>query len=309
MVRKLFFVVILLFIVLFISAILWRWRIPEYKGQNLRIDQSAPESFEILLLGDMGSGDESQARVADAMEKYCASHSLAGVVFLGDNFYPKGVSSTDDPQWKAKFLNMYDKDCLKTVPFFSILGNHDYKGNAEAQIQFKSEAPAWHMPHRFFEVAFGSRLQLIMIDSNYPDLCGLPSICALDFLRQSLGEGNFADRIVVAHHPLISSSQKYKGQEFRGMVIQQMVCDKATTYISGHSHHLEHRQLKDCRTDAFISGGGGAGLYQVNSEDPDSYFTSSKNGFLSLKVVPGELHFTFYDPWLDPLYSYVRRKP
>lgn len=307
MVRKLILNLALLILILVVAAIVWRWPIPAYQGQNLRVDLPVPESFEILLLGDMGTGDEQQARVADAMEQYCESHPLTAVIFLGDNFYPRGVASTDDPQWKNKFLNMYNKDCLKALPFYAILGNHDYKTNPEAQILFKSEAPAWHMPYRFFEIAFGSRLQLVMIDSNYPDFCGLASHCTLDFLKQSLGEGEFGDRIVLGHHPLISASEKYPKQDMRGKIIQKMICDRATTYISGHSHHLEHRQLKGCRTDAFISGGGGADLYQVNSEDPDSYFSNSKYGFLSLKVVPGELHFTFFDPWLDPLYSYVRR--
>lgn len=307
MLRKFALTLSVLFIVLLIGMVVWRWPAPSYRGQNLTVDIAVPETFEILLLGDMGSGGPEQFRVAESMERYCQEHPLTAVIFLGDNFYSKGVASVDDPQWKSKFLDVYSKDCLKKVPFYALLGNHDYRGNPEAQILFTSEAPAWHMPHRFYEIAFGSRLQLVMIDSNIPDVCGIPSRCSLDFMKTALTRGSFKDRLVLGHHPIVSASSKYAKMDTRGKVLRSLLCQERASYIAGHSHHLEHRQIPDCRLDAFISGGGGADLYATRNEDPDSYFASSRHGFLILKASSTELEFTFYDTWLDKLYSYVRR--
>jgi len=47
------------------------------------------------------------------------------VLNLGDSFYPDGVKSKDDPQWERKWRNVYDKK-LRSVPWYSVYGNHDY---------------------------------------------------------------------------------------------------------------------------------------------------------------------------------------
>lgn len=47
------------------------------------------------------------------------------IVNVGDSFYPMGVSSKDDPQWNVKWRNRYS-DLVRSVPWFSVYGNHDY---------------------------------------------------------------------------------------------------------------------------------------------------------------------------------------
>jgi tartrate-resistant acid phosphatase type 5 len=298
----------LLFSLFLISAFaIWRNPAPAYKGQDLRVDIPVGDRFEIILLGDMGNGSPEQAAVADAMETYCQQHQLTAIIFLGDNFYMNGVTGTDDQQWKDKFLSVYGKDCLGKIPFYALLGNHDYKGNPAAQIAFHSENPSWHMPFRFYEITFGKRLQLVMSDSNIPDYCGSTTNCALDFMLDALQRGDFRDRLVLGHHPIRSASQKYHRQDIRGRLLQSLLCNRATSYIAGHAHHMEHRQFPGCSLDEFVSGAGGADLTPVNSEDPDSYFGLSKHGFLTLEASPEELRYSFRDTALDLLYSYTRK--
>jgi N-acetylmuramoyl-L-alanine amidase len=58
-------------------------------------------------VGDTGTGGPDQFKVAGAIFQTCASSGCDFGLLLGDNFYPDGVSSADDPQRKTKFEQPY----------------------------------------------------------------------------------------------------------------------------------------------------------------------------------------------------------
>jgi len=47
------------------------------------------------------------------------------IINVGDSFYPQGLSGKDDPQWDTKWRNVYHEK-LRSVPWYSVYGNHDY---------------------------------------------------------------------------------------------------------------------------------------------------------------------------------------
>src|SRR5687768_12237442 len=81
----------------------------------------AADSTGFLFVGDTGTGGEGQKAVAKAMKSYCRTEKCEFVLLLGDNFYPVGVKSVDDPQWKTKFEDPYGE---LRLDFFVSLGNH-----------------------------------------------------------------------------------------------------------------------------------------------------------------------------------------
>ncbi|MES2744646.1 MAG: metallophosphoesterase [Bdellovibrionota bacterium] len=307
--KKFFLALVFFFIFLILTFFMWRRKAPNYEGQDLHPKVSVGTSAELILVGDMGTGGEDQKRLAAAMNTYCESHPLAAIIFLGDNFYPHGVKTTEDPQWESIFRTPYGLSCLKNIPFYALLGNHDYKGNPSAQIAYHSKSPEWNMPHRFYDLQFGKLLSLTMLDTNILDICGLSSYCTLDFLRESLKTSDSNFKIVLGHHPIVSSSSKYP-RNFQGNVLERILCDQAHYYIAGHSHHLEHLTAGNCKTplDLFIVGGGGADLYEVKEWQKETRFAQSAFGFMSLKVDAESLTFTFHDPALKKLYEVTKRK-
>lgn len=71
---------------------------------------------------------------------------------LGDNFYPSGVTSVDDPKWQTNWKDLF-LDCPELrVPWQAVLGNHDYVGSDWAQIDFTTSDlntdGLWQMPDR-----------------------------------------------------------------------------------------------------------------------------------------------------------------
>src|SRR3712207_2516338 len=59
------------------------------------------DEVRLAVFGDWGVGDTSQLGVAQGMDRAAAAlGGLHGGLLLGDNFYPRGVSSEDDPRWR-----------------------------------------------------------------------------------------------------------------------------------------------------------------------------------------------------------------
>lgn len=55
------------------------------------------------------------------------------VVSTGDNIYDSGMKSIDDPAFQVSFTDIYTSPSLQK-PWYSVLGNHDYRGDVEAQL-------------------------------------------------------------------------------------------------------------------------------------------------------------------------------
>ena len=60
-----------------------------------------------LVIGDMGKGNQDQLMVAKSMKKLYKKHKIKFVLGLGDNIYPDGCTSVNDPLFKTNFEDMY----------------------------------------------------------------------------------------------------------------------------------------------------------------------------------------------------------
>ena len=250
------------------------------------VDIQAPLTF--FLVGDTGESSPSASQVGRAMQARCRElgGKVDGVFLLGDNFYKAGVRSVRDPQWKSKFGDHFGHGCLSQTKFFALLGNHDYRGNAQAQIDKTEDSSQWFMPGRFYSVRFGDLLKVIIFDSNFADFCLNSRLCSLDFLRSQLAERLESWQVVMAHHPIQSVSDRgsrHRGGVF-GALVKPWICGRADAWISGHAHHLEITEDPSCRMDFIVSGAGGADLYPIRESDPSETFAISRHGFMEWDV-------------------------
>ncbi len=289
-----------------LAAFIWWNFVPRNPKNNLEIIlNSDSDRLVFYLLGDTGSGNEFQYRVAQAMNQQCLQDKkIDGVFLLGDNFYQEGVASQNDPQWQTKYLQPYLAECLNQSPFYAILGNHDYKGNIQAQVDMHGKNN-WVMPHRFYSVTFQNLVRFVMMDSNMPDFCLQKNNCTLDFLDDQLQQTFSGKTIVLAHHPLYSSSKKHGHANFLyRKALEKMLCHRAQYYISGHAHLIEHYDPKICGLQLFISGGGGGDLYDFDQVEKYSKFVKKEHGFLRLEVRKEKIIFTFINHQGEILYTY-----
>ena len=141
--------------------------IPDYTAY---IKERGTEYLEIMVYGDAGTGEAGQKATAAAMTSYASGNTIDLIISLGDNFYPEGVESVDDSQWIGKFESIYNPSVLN-MPFYSVLGNHDYYGDIQAQQDYVSPySDRWQMPSRYYRegriLDDGTMVDLFFLDTE-----------------------------------------------------------------------------------------------------------------------------------------------
>ena len=73
-------------------------KLPRVRVGPLHVEKADVEHLKFFVIADSGSGRKEQGEVAQAMEARCIAGSpFDAILMLGDNIYPSGVTSTDDP--------------------------------------------------------------------------------------------------------------------------------------------------------------------------------------------------------------------
>ncbi len=268
----------------------------------------ATESVRFVAIGDCGKGNEGQIQVAEAIRQKCAQSGCDFVQMLGDNFYESGVTSVDDPQWQLKFEQPYAN---VTVPFWAVLGNHDYGGNglgnepwrADVQVAYSQKSNKWRMPARYY----GHQLAHV-------DFFGLDTNSAMfaqhDEQKQDMSGWISAStspwKIAFGHHPYRSNGPhgnagSYEGLPFVPLVngegvkdlLDDSVCGQADVYISAHDHSLQWL-TEPCQGTELLISGGGASHTDVDQKNP-AYYSAAKTGFLYVAIEGQSFTGEFYD--------------
>ncbi|CAI5475409.1 unnamed protein product [Closterium sp. Yama58-4] len=103
----------------------------------------APVRF--FAFGDWGrNGTFNQSLIATQMGLIGARMHPQFVVSLGDNFLELGLPDVNAPQFAQSFTNIYTHRSLQ-IPWYAVLGNHDYYGNVLAQLHpaLANRDPRW----------------------------------------------------------------------------------------------------------------------------------------------------------------------
>ena len=104
---------------------------------------SVPVSF--VVLGDYGrQGANNQQDVADAMGVTATERASSFVLAVGDNVYGSGIANASDPWWAQTVTNIYTHPTLTSIPWYAVMGNHDWHQNISAQFDGKALGfPNW----------------------------------------------------------------------------------------------------------------------------------------------------------------------
>lgn len=307
----------IVFVVIFVSGFWQGWNSVAHTviTHELMGRTNDEQEVRLLFVGDTGSGDADQEKVAQQLDELCVAVDPAGVVLLGDNFYHAGVESTTDPLWESRFERMYSGECLKKISFYALLGNHDYRGVPDAQIAYtRTRGGRWTMPARFYSLKFGNILEVGVADTTISDRCGIASLCSVDWLIEKLKESTSRWKILVGHHPILSGGKYRSLKGLSHFTLPDLYCRSgASAYISGHDHGLQHLHGKyptaSCEIEQFVSAGGGASLYQIEPISGQTLFAESAHGVLLGRFTPNEQRFEFFKPGQkDSVYMWTQKR-
>lgn len=265
-----------------------------------------------LVIGDMGTGRPDQKLVAAAMAKRAESDGLDFWITTGDNFYPDGVQSADDPQWRTKFEQVYDHSALQ-VPIYPCLGNHDHRGNVDAQIEYAGRNRNWKMSARYYSFTRvlddKTTVQFIALDTDPLLSENQGNDAQLAWLDEQLTQSDARWTIVYGHHPLYGHHPRRGHNQTLIEKLEPILAKhKVDVYFAGHDHSLE--MIKPIKGVHYVISGAGGGpdwAYSVNWTD-ESYYVATGGGFVLCLLSKDELVLEFVRLDGSTQYAHVLRK-
>lgn len=252
------------------------------------------------VIGDWGKmGIPNQQVVASQMNDWTQRENPRFIVSTGDNFYDVGVKDVNDPHWQNSFEKVYSRNNLTQKPWYISLGNHDYYGNADAEIEYGKISKRWILPSRYWsriETAYdGTRIRFLFIDTSpfeksyYQAAEIKDKVSTQDTVRQkkwidSLTSLNDVDwKIVVGHHHIYTGGlRKNDPNSVRASLEPVFDKNKVDAYFCGHEHDLQHLKSLDKPTHYFLSGTG-SDIRPTGSIN-ETLFAQSIQGFMSVTV-------------------------
>lgn len=272
----------------------------------------ADNKQKLCIIGDSGTGTRAQYAVSKAMERV-GCHQIR---VLGDIIYPAGLVDENDLNLQRSFVIPYDYYIKREIPFYLILGNHDYKTNRNAGDAWKiitANKPNLFFPNNYYSENWGD-VCLFSIDTTWYDKLYFlhkrsPQTSWLrDAMAAQKGSCNFS--VVFGHHPLISSGSHGDATLLQSFFLEDEVFGKVDLHISGHEHHLSDEGKLD-GTYQLISGAAGK-LYEEEHLPANEYYTDRNFGFMTLsfsrdreKVIAT---YQFYTVHLDDMGKLIEVK-
>lgn len=270
---------------------------------------AAEDGVSFLAIGDFGRhGHFTQKDVARDMGAVAEAIDLTFTVSVGDNFYPNGVQSTQDYQWISSFETIYTHHLLHE-PWYVALGNHDYEGNAQAQIDYTNVSRRWEMPSPYFEklieIDDNQFLQLLVIDTNpfvtkyqqnpekYLGINKQDTKAQLAWLKEKLQNNNpkIVWKVVVGHHPLYSGGKRKTSTEtieIRNVFAPIFNQYKVDAYICGHEHDLQIIKKDSDYFTQYLSGAGSE--LRPTGITEGTLYAESVPGFMAFSVTAETLN-------------------
>ncbi|CAK8690296.1 unnamed protein product [Clavelina lepadiformis] len=104
--------------------------------------------LNFMMAGDFGGWPApfyttpTQITVAEKMGQSADVTKPSFILALGDNFYFLGVKDERDERFKKTFEDVYTAAGLFT-PWYPTMGNHDWHGNAHAQLDYSHVSKRW----------------------------------------------------------------------------------------------------------------------------------------------------------------------
>jgi len=280
-----------------------------------------------LAVGDWGrDGMFLQAEVARWMGETATALGADFVISVGDNFYEDGVESVHDPKWKTSFEDVYTAPSLQ-VPWYVALGNHDYHGNAQAQLDYAKTSKRWNMPDRWYshhQAAVTNKgrvaVEVFVLDTSpfiaayHADgaekvkVKGQKTGPQLKWLDAALSRSTAEWQVVVGHHPIYSAGQygvPAGTPELIARLDPILQRHRVPLYLCGHEHELQY--ITHGATNYVCTGAGSLTRKRCRAERGD--FCSVQSGFTAFEASPTSLSIGYCDWQGDGLYVVEIRRP
>lgn len=265
--------------------------------QTVTFDKPAvsEDAFNFYVANDLGrNGYYLQKPIAELMGEMAAEVDVEFVAAVGDTHHFLGVSSVDDPLWMTNYEQIYAHPELM-IDWFAVCGNHEYRGNTQAVIDYTNVSRRWNMEDRYYskvvDAGKNEKALLVFIDTaplidkyrksseEYPDAVKQDMNKQLTWIDSTLKNSDAKWKIVLGHHPVYAETKKSKSERTDLQERLQPILDKngVDMYLCGHIHNFQHIRMPDSNVDYVVNSSGS--LARKVKETEGTLFCSSDAGY------------------------------
>ena len=290
-----------------------------------------PESWKTLekplnfyLANDLGrNGYYDQKPIAELMGNMAENVDIECVIAAGDVHHFEGVRSVNDPLWMTNYELIYSHPELM-IPWYAILGNHEYRGNTQAVIDYSAVSARWNVPDRYYTFAMendGVTVRFVMVDTaplldkyredteKYPDACKQDMNKQLAWIDSVLTAAKEDWVLVVGHHPIYAETGKDDSERLDMQKRLDSILRKhknVDMYLCGHIHNFQHIRKADSNIDYVVNTSGSLSR-KVKPVD-GTKFCSGETGFSLISVDKKELNLHMINKEGKVIYTVTRKK-
>lgn len=245
---------------------------------------------------DLGrNGYYDQKPIAETMGRVAEAVDIECVAAPGDVHHFNGVRSTADPLWMTNYELIYSHPELM-LDWYPTLGNHEYRGNTQAVLDYANVSARWAMPARYYTKVLengGVSVRLVMLDTTpmidkyrndtgkYPDAGRQDYNRQLQWADSVLTAAKEDWVIVLGHHPVYADTGKDTSErsDMQARLNPVLLRHKnVSMYVCGHIHNFQHIRQKGTDIDYVVNTSGSLSRPKVKPVD-GTQFCSGTSGF------------------------------
>ena len=281
--------------------------------------------LNFYLANDLGrNGYYDQKPIAETMGKMAETIDIEFVVAAGDIHHFEGVQSISDPLWMTNYELIYSHPDLM-IQWYPICGNHEYRSNTDAVVEYSSVSARWEMPAKYYTFVKeedGVTVRIVMVDTTpmidkyreetdkYADASKSDWKEQTAWLDQVLSEADEDWVLVVGHHPIYaytdkSESERTDLQQRLDPVIRKY--GNVDMYLCGHIHTFQHIRKDSCDIDYVVNTSGSLSREDVQPTD-GTVFCSNKSGWSLITADEHELKLHMLDKEGNVLHTVTRTR-
>ena len=293
-------------------------------AQDVNTWKALEKPLNFYLCNDLGrNGYYDQKPIAETMGRMAEAIDIEFVVAAGDVHHFEGVRSTSDPLWMTNYELIYSHPDLM-LPWYAICGNHEYRGNTQAVVDYTQVSARWNVPARYYTKVMeedGTTLRLVMIDTSpllekyrkdtekYPDACKQDWQKQLAWIDSVLTSAKEDWVLVVGHHPIYADTDKSESERTDMQKNVDSILRRhknVDMYLCGHIHNFQHIRKPDSSIDYVVNTSGS--LARKVKPIDGTVFCSPATGFSLITVDKQELNLHMMDKDGKVLHTVKRTK-
>ena len=294
-------------------------------GAQTPADWEKMDGDVIVYMGnDLGrNGYYEQKPVAELMGRMAETIGPECVIAAGDVHHFEGVRSVQDPLWMTNYELIYSHPELM-LDWNPILGNHEYRGNTQAVLDYSKVSRRWDMPGRYYTRTVnedGTTVRVVFIDTTplidkyrqesdkYPDAAKQDNAAQLEWLDKTLSQAKEDWVIVVGHHPIYADTEK-DDIERRDLQRQLLPIFRkhgnVDIYACGHIHNFQHIKMPGDDIDYVVNTSGS--LARTVRPTEGTVFCAGTEGFSVISATKSQLNMYMLDKTGKAIHTVTRNK-